>query len=119
MNTINTLDIKEVYDMKTINGMTTVNGGTIMQGRNGLIEVLGPGYSIHPGKSIYTYTMDNSVKVGANYWGGDKVVIFRFRNKNELGHYWSRTFSIHDTKTRYRKIISDIVDEYNFIFGKH
>lgn len=105
--------------MCTINGMTTVNCGTILQGKNGLVEVLGPQYSTHVCNSVCTYTMDNSVKVMANYWGKDKVVIFRFRNKGALQHYWSRTFSIHDTKTRYSKVISDIIEEYNFIFGKH
>lgn len=105
--------------MSIINGMSTVNGGTIMQGLSGPIEVLGPGYSNHPKNQICTYTMDNSTKVVINYWGNDVAVVFRFRSANDLQHYWSRTFNIFDTRTRYHKAIVDAVNEYSYIFNKH
>lgn len=102
-----------------IKGMRTVNRGTLVDGIiRPKVEVLGPGYSTHFDHSICIYIMDHSVKVMVNYWGTDKAVVFRFRDAEETQHYWSRTFSIYDEKTRYKDLIRQSVVEFEAIFGK-
>lgn len=105
-------------NLREINGMTIVNGGALVQGLNGLIEVLGPGYSAHRNNMICLYMMEGNRKVVCVYAGNDVFYVYRYKSNKDLHHYGSWTIHMDTRNPKYKLVKPELIKEWNYIFGK-
>ena len=107
--------------MKNIKGLTTVNGGKIIEINNKEVEILSHHFHNPYCNIVCDYFLDeNGNKVEVTFYkdittGKTGSEVYKFKDKEELQHYYSRNYNIDSIPKKYIDKVNELKSIYNQI----